>query len=99
MPDNFYKLYFPEPTRQDNGSEVFPFGILCFGSNIRAVKVTVTEIGKDFKGCIFNFGFRDDGRDGDFSFLFLSFFVFFCSFCICQGSARGGFSSKENFSH
>jgi hypothetical protein len=61
--------------RKDDGSEVFPFGILCFGRNVRAVKVTVAELAEDFKGCIFNFGFGDDGRDRDFSF-FVWFLLF-----------------------
>lgn len=72
----------PEPAQQDTGPEVVPFGIFRFGRNVRAVKVTVAELGEDFKGCGFNFGFEDDRRNRDFSFLFFSPIF---SFFICQG--------------
>ncbi|AKB24654.1 hypothetical protein MSMTP_1185 [Methanosarcina sp. MTP4] len=65
---------------QNDGPEVFPFGIRRIRSNVRTVKVPVAKLGEDFKGRFFYFGFGDDCRDVNFSFSGLSGFCQVLSF-------------------
>ncbi|AKB16575.1 hypothetical protein MSTHC_2257 [Methanosarcina thermophila CHTI-55] len=67
----------PEPARQNNGSEIFPFSIFRFRRNIRTVKVIIAKLRKNFKGCFFNFGFGDEGGNKYLSF-FICLFFFVC---------------------